>query len=205
MDHEYLIAGKMEKFDGVLTGNAIESLKCDDLDDVLKLQKSQRFKDVMQKVEAALLKGSEVPEHEIGLKDLEYLSEGIELEISIIHNFIRDKYRMKFPELESLVQDPIEYARAVKKIGNETDLTEIDLEGLLPSAIIMAVSVTASTTRGKPLPEEVLQKTVEACDRVLDLDSTRKKVLGFVESKLASIAPNRSAIVGSAAVANLER
>ncbi|MGR6722260.1 hypothetical protein, partial [Aeromonas veronii] len=42
-------------------------------------------------------------------------------------NYIRDKYRLKFPELESLVHHPIDYARVVKKIGNETDLTLVDL------------------------------------------------------------------------------
>ena len=75
-----------------------------------------------------------------------------------IPNFIRVKYRLKFPELESLVHHPIDYARATKKIGNEVDLTVLDLEGLLPAAIIMVISVTASTKSGKPLPEDVLQK-----------------------------------------------
>jgi RNA processing factor Prp31 len=50
------------------------------------------------------------------------LSVDIENEIIIIHNFIRDEYRLKFPELESLVHHPIDYARVVKKIGNEMDL-----------------------------------------------------------------------------------
>ena len=40
----------------------------------------------------------------------------IENEIIIIHNFIRDKYGFKFPELESIVHHPIDYARVVKKI-----------------------------------------------------------------------------------------
>ncbi|KAH9611045.1 hypothetical protein KSS87_006921 [Heliosperma pusillum] len=211
MGNEDLDADKMEDdIDGELAD--IESLNYDDLDNVSKLQKSQRYKDIMQKVEEALLKGSEVPEHGIVLEDdPEYqlivdcnaLSVDIENEIIIIHNFIRDKYRLKFPELESLVHHPIDYARVVKKIGNETDLTLVDLEGLLPSAIIMVVSVTASTTSGKPLPEDVLQKTIEACDRALDLDSARKKVLDFVESRMVYIAPNLSAIVGSAVAAKL--
>ncbi|KNA25411.1 hypothetical protein SOVF_006860 [Spinacia oleracea] len=199
-----------EDIDGELAD--IESLNYDDLDNVSKLQKSQRYTDIMQKVEDALQKGSEVPDHGIVLEDdPEYqlivdcnaLSVDIENEIIIIHNFIRDKYRLKFPELESLVHHPIDYARVVKKIGNEIDLTLVDLEGLLPSAIIMVVSVTASTTSGKPLPEEVLQKTVEACDRAIELDSARKKVLDFVESRMVYIAPNISAIVGSAVAAKL--
>ncbi|KAL2945406.1 U4/U6 small nuclear ribonucleoprotein Prp31-like protein [Bienertia sinuspersici] len=116
-----------EDIDGELTD--INSLNYDDLDNVPKLQKSQRYIDIMQKL----------------IVDCNALSLDIENEIIIIHNFIRDKYRLKFPE--SLVHYPIDYARVVKKIGNEADLTLVDLEGLLPSAIIMVVSVTASTTR----------------------------------------------------------
>ena len=158
--------------------------------------------------------GKEIESSKVGLvteDDSEYqlivdcntLSADIENEIIIIHNFIRDKYRLKFPELESLVLHPIDYARVVKKIGNEMDLTLVDLEGLLPSATIMVVSVTASTTTGKPLSEENLQKTLEACDRALALDDAKKKVLEFVESRMGYIAPNLSAIVGSAVAAKL--
>ncbi|XP_022877243.1 U4/U6 small nuclear ribonucleoprotein Prp31 homolog [Olea europaea var. sylvestris] len=199
-----------EDVDGDLAD--IEALNYDDLDSVSKLQNTQRYTDIMQKVEDALEKGSETSDKGIVLEDdPEYqlivdcnaLSVDIENEIVIVHNFIRDKYRLKFPELESLVHHPIDYARVVKKIGNEMDLTLVDLEGLLPSAIIMVISVTASTTSGKPLPEDVLQKTLDACDRALALDSAKKKVLDFVESRMGYIAPNLSAIVGSAVAAKL--
>ncbi|XP_031492497.1 U4/U6 small nuclear ribonucleoprotein Prp31 homolog [Nymphaea colorata] len=203
-------AGEMEEDDGDMAD--IESLNYDDLDSVSKLQKTQRYADIMQKVEEALEKGSDMSSNAIVLEDdPEYqlivdcnaLSVDIENEIVIIHNFIRDNYRLKFPELESLVHHPIDYARVVKKIGNEMDLTLVDLEGLLPSAIIMVVSVTASTTSGKPLPEENLKKTIDACDRALTLDTARKKVLDFVETRMGYIAPNLSAIVGSAVAAKL--
>ncbi|MED6134528.1 U4/U6-U5 snRNP complex subunit prp31 [Stylosanthes scabra] len=182
----------------------LENLNYDDLDCVSKLQKTQRYIDIMQKVEEALQKGSQVsiqgvileddPEYQL-IEECTALLVDIENEIVIIHNFIRDKYRLKFPELESLVHHPIDYARVVKKIGNEMDLTLVNLEGLLPSDIIMVVSVTASTTTGKPLPEDVLSKTVEACDRALALDSAKKKVLDFVDSRMGYIAPNLSSIV----------
>ncbi|KAJ6710278.1 PRE-MRNA SPLICING FACTOR PRP31 [Salix koriyanagi] len=204
-------AGNMdEDVDGDLAD--IEALNYDDLDSVSKLQKTQRFNDIMQKVENALEKGSDVQDHGMVLEDdPEYqlivncnaLSVDIENEIIIIHNFIRDKYRLKFPELESLVHHPIDYARVVKKIGNEMDLTLVDMEGLIPAAIRMVISVTASTTSGKPLPEEVLQKTIDACNRALALDSAKKKVLDFVETRMGYIAPNLSAIVGSAVAAKL--
>ena len=51
---------------------------------------------------------------------------------------------MAFPELDSLILNPLDYARVVLKLGNEIELTEVDLTGILPSATIMVVTVTAS-------------------------------------------------------------
>uniref|UniRef100_A0A6N2KMZ4 Nop domain-containing protein n=1 Tax=Salix viminalis TaxID=40686 RepID=A0A6N2KMZ4_SALVM len=113
----------------------------------------------MEKVEDALEKGSGVQDHGMVLED-------------------DPEYR--YSELQCIFHHPIDYARVVKKIGNEMDLTLVDMEGLLPAAIRMVISVTASTTSGKPLPEEVLQKTIEACDRALALDSAKKQKLEWV-------------------------
>ena len=124
-------------------------------------------------------------------------------EIVAVHAFIRDRYRAKFPELESLVLHPIDYARVVRAIKNEMDTTEVDLDGVLPSATIMVVSVTGSTTNGQPLSEEVLARTLEACDRALALDEAKQRMLRFVESRMAFIAPNLSAVVGTQVAAQL--
>jgi U4/U6 small nuclear ribonucleoprotein PRP31 len=191
----------------------LESLNYDDLDTVSKLHKTQRYIDIIQKIQGAPEKNTdsssnqgfipeEDPEYQL-IVDCNALSADIENELVIIRNFIRDKYSLKFPELESLVHHPIDYARVVKKIGNEMDLTLVDLKGLLPSAAIMVVSVTASTTGGKPLSEEDLVKTIEACDRALDLDAAKKQVLDFVEGRMGYIAPNLSAVAGSSVAAKL--
>ncbi|CAN8241023.1 unnamed protein product [Cochlearia groenlandica] len=174
----------------------------------------QKVKDVLVKDSKGEEKGTMLEDdHEYYklILDCNHLLVDIDKEIVIFHNFIRDKYRVKFRELESLLQHPIDYARVVKKIGNETDLARVDLRDLLPSSIVMVVSVTALTTKGNPLPEDVLRKMieavaeeVEACDRALDLDTARKKILDFVESKMSgSIAPILSAVVGSDVAAKI--
>ena len=157
----------------------LETLNSDDLYSVSKLHKTQRYADTMQKVEEALgeINGGG-PEYKLIL-DCNKLLADMENEIVIVHNFIRCKYRLKFQELEWLVTQEIDYARVVKQIRNEMDLSVVDLEGLLKPSTIMTVKVTASTTKGKPLPKDVLQKTMDACDRAIDLDSARKKILDF--------------------------
>lgn len=111
-----------------------------------------------------------------------------------ICSFLRQSYGRQFPELESIVQYPIDYARVVKTIGSQTVLTSHD---------VMVVSIAASTTCGNPLPSEELQKAFDACDRVLALDDAKQKLLGFVESRMSFVAPNLSAVVGSAVAGKL--
>ena len=146
-----------------------------------------------------------------------------------VHGYVRDNYRFRFPELESLVLHPVDYARVVQRliIGNDgsndngvsscnnnegnwkvdpdVDITQVDLEGLLPSATIMVVSVTASTTSGAPLSylgnETVdandetlspLKRALLGCEMILRLDEDKKQVQDFVASKMEMIAPNMS-------------
>ncbi|CAO3621879.1 unnamed protein product [Cunninghamella blakesleeana] len=127
----------------------------------------------------------------------------IDNELQTVHKYIRDHYAPKFPELESLVLNVLDYARTVKKIGNEMNITNIDLRSILPSATIMVVTVTATTTAGKPLKEEEWQKTLEACDMALALDDARRKIINYVASRMTIIAPNLSYVVGSATAAQL--
>eukprot|EP00959_Pyramimonas_sp_CCMP1952_P404623 8480081-Pyramimonas_sp.AAC.1 len=150
----------------------IEALNYDRLEAVANLIKTPRYnrvvaaatvgltKDVLPEV-ARLGAVEDNPEYKL-IVECNQLAVDIDNEIAVVHNFIRDKYRLKFPELESLVMHPIDYARVVKAIGNEMDMTVVNLDGLLPSATIMVVSVTGSTTNGKPLDEENLGKALEA-------------------------------------------
>ncbi|KAL6542496.1 hypothetical protein OROMI_024098 [Orobanche minor] len=157
----------------------------------------------MQKAEDALTNTACVGEGELNVECNSLLSVDIDKEIATIHNLIRDKYRSKFPELESLVHDPIDYARLVKKIGNGTDLSLVDLQGLVAPAILIAVSVTATSTGKRPLSEQELQETIDACDRVVALDCAKIRLLEVIERQMGCIAPNLSGVVGAGVAARL--
>eukprot|EP00877_Chromochloris_zofingiensis_P012740 jgi/Chrzof1/771/Cz01g28080.t1 len=192
----------------------IEELNYDDLRAVAKLTSDPHYQDVMQRVRDAVstadmeadnvrtTKLEDDPTYKL-LVECNKLAIDIDNEVVVVHNFIRDKYRLKFPELESLVHHAVDYARVVKRIGNEMDLTLVDLDDLLPAATIMVVTVTATTTSGKPLTTDLLSKCMEGCDMVLSLEDDRQQIIWFVESKMHSIAPNLSAAIGSEVAARL--
>ncbi|KAI7856277.1 hypothetical protein BDC45DRAFT_64265 [Circinella umbellata] len=127
----------------------------------------------------------------------------IDGEIQVVHKFIRDHYALRFPELESLILNPMDYARTVKAIGNTEEISTTDLKSILPSATIMVISVTATTTSGKPLSDQEWKITKEGCDMALALDAAKKKIIDYVESRMALVAPNMSNVVGSSTAAKL--
>ena len=76
------------------------------------------------------------------------------------------------------VHHPVDYSRVVKRIGNEMDLTLLNLDDILPAATVMVVTVTVTTTCGKPLSEENMAKVIQGCDLVLQLDDDKRLVSG---------------------------
>jgi len=137
------------------------------------------------------------------LVDCNRLAVDIDNELAVVHAFVRDKYRLKFPELESLVHHPVDYARVVSRIGNEMDLTLVELEDLLPAATVMVVTVTATTTSGQPLSPALLDKVIQGCAMAFQLDEDKQQIIKFVEGRMQGIAPNLSAAVGTEVAARL--
>ena len=120
----------------------------------------------------------EDPEYNLIVQSNNLASE-MDNEILIVHKFLRDHYSPKFPELESLIPNPLDYAKTVKLIGNAQDISAVDLKSHLPSATVMVVSVTATTTKGRQLTDLELKRVIEACDMAMQLDKDRQKVVIF--------------------------
>ena len=78
------------------------------------------------------------------------------------------------------------------------------LDGILPQATIMVVSVTASTTAGSPLDpssvdpraRQLAKNATEAAEAILRLDAAKASILRLVEARMGSVAPNLSRCAG---------
>jgi U4/U6 small nuclear ribonucleoprotein PRP31 len=200
-----------EAEDKMADDKLLETLRNVDIQKVARLISSDRFKDLIQRIDAQMQQPrtneivgplEEDPEYQLIVESNAIVAE-IHNEIQLIHKYIRDLYAKKFPELESLVLNPLDYARVVKRIGNQLDLTVVELNDIIPAATVMVVTVAASTTSGKALDDEEFKRVIDACDMALNLDDARKKILEYVESRMTFIAPNMSALVGSAVAAKL--
>ena len=124
-------------------------------------------------------------------------------ELSETHRYVVEMYAKKFPELESLIPNKIDYVRTILRIKNETDMTLVDLNDILSAASVMVVSVTGSTTTGQVLSEKNLSLVLNACEEVLQLHQDKLIVLQFIESRMSTLAPGICALVGSRLCAQL--
>lgn len=124
-------------------------------------------------------------------------------ELAALHRELRAKYTKKFPELEKLVPNALDYARCVKAIKNEMDLTTIDLGGILPSSILMVVTISGSTSDGVKLLPEDLKRCEELCDEMIGLESSKNQIVEYIRTRMDDLCPNVAAVVGSHIAAQL--
>ena len=143
------------------------------------------------------------------------MSTSIDNEIILVHKFIRDHYSIRFPELETLITNPLDYARAVAVIGNGpmdnikslAQKTEnaigTSLKSILDGPTLMIVTVEATTSRGREMTEAEAQRVTQACEMTLSLDRAKKVLTDYVQSRMNSFAPNLTALIGSLTAAQL--
>lgn len=97
-------------------------------------------------------------------------------------------------------------SRLYRLLGNDIDTKGQNKEllgGVLPAATCIVVSVTASTTQGKPLEPAELDKILDACNMAEGLHQERINMHQFVENRMTIIAPNLCRIVGAGSAALL--
>ena len=166
--------------------------------------------------ERSLYGGSieENPEYKL-LTQSNSLSTQIDGEIVLVHKFIRDHYSAKFPELENLVTNPIDYAKTVAILGNEPltnvkslaetkdNLVGATLRSVLDGPTLMIVHLEGTTTKGVDMSEKEIQVTLRACQMIFELEKAKKTLIEYVQSRMTAFAPNLTALAGSLLAAQL--
>ncbi|EEP78582.1 conserved hypothetical protein [Uncinocarpus reesii 1704] len=154
------------------------------------------------------------PEYHL-LTESNSLSTSIDNEIILVHKFLRDHYSTKFPELETLITNPLDYAKTVAILGNgplndikslasSTDnLVGTNLRSVLDGPLLMVVAVEGTTSRGKDLSDSELQTVLGACEMMLSLDKAKSILTDYVQSRMNIFAPNLTALIGSLTAAQL--
>jgi len=153
---------------------------------------------------ASRQKEKEEDNHQLVVKSNKYLASLAE-EMGRAHGELSKTYKAKFPELEELLPNHLNYKNAVRVIGNETDLTKVNdkLNEILSSNQIITISVAGSTTLGRQLTEPELHAVDTAANFMEDLLVVQQQLMTFVENSMESLCPSICAVVGSSIAARL--
>ncbi|KAF2632172.1 U4/U6 small nuclear ribonucleoprotein Prp31 [Macroventuria anomochaeta] len=177
------------------------------------LQQIDEVRDKMEEV----MDGESIednPEYQL-LKEANEFSTQIDGEIQAVHKFIRDNYSLRFPYLEELVKNPVDYAKTVAILGNrplddikniaqDTDnVVGAPLRSILDAPSLMVITVEATRASGRELQDIELAAVMTASKLLLNLDKSKHILTEYVQSRMSVFAPNLTELIGSLTAAQL--
>lgn len=117
---------------------------------------------------------------------------------------VREWYGWHFPELTKIVTDNIQYAKVVKLMGNRTNAVNLDFSEILTDDEVEAqLKEAAVISMGTEVNDLDLSNIRELCDQVLALSEYRAQLYDYLKSRMNTIAPNLTALVGELVGARL--
>ncbi|XP_031707944.1 nucleolar protein 58 [Anarrhichthys ocellatus] len=123
-----------------------------------------------------------------------------------LNNYImrcREWYGWHFPELGKVVTDNLVYCKAVRKIGDRTNVAGSDLSDILPEEIEAEVKLAAEISMGTEVSEQDIGNIRHLCDQVIDISEYRTQLYDYLKNRMMAIAPNLTVMVGELVGARL--
>lgn len=136
-------------------------------------------------------------------------------ELTRLHKVLRDHYSVRFPELETLVTNPIDYAKTVailkngplddiKALSSSADnMVDAPLKSILDGPSLIVVALEGTTTRGREMTDSELKVVLDTCQKILKLDRERRALTENIQSRMNQIAPNLATLIGPETAAQL--
>jgi len=92
----------------------------------------------------------------------------------------------------------------IKELAHKTDnIVNASLKSVLDGPSLMVVAVEATTSRGRTLTPAELSRILAACQMTLSLDTAKKTLTTYVQSRMNLFAPNLTALIGSLTAAQM--
>uniref|UniRef100_A0A2P2M339 Nucleolar protein 58 n=2 Tax=Rhizophora mucronata TaxID=61149 RepID=A0A2P2M339_RHIMU len=131
------------------------------------------------------------------------LLDDLDKELNTYAMRVREWYGWHFPELAKIVQDNILYAKAVKLMGSRDNAAKLDFSEILPEEVETELKEAAMISMGTEVSDVDLVNIKELCDQVLSLSEYRAQLYDYLKSRMNTVAPNLTALVGELVGARL--
>ncbi|OAY42175.1 probable nucleolar protein 5-2 [Manihot esculenta] len=131
------------------------------------------------------------------------LLDDLDKELNTYAMRVREWYGWHFPELSKIVQDNILYAKVAKLMGSRENAAKLDFSEILPEEVETELKEASLISMGTEVSEVDLMNIRELCDQVLSLAEYRAQLYDYLKSRMNTIAPNLTALVGELVGARL--
>jgi len=116
---------------------------------------------------------------------------------------LREWYGLHFPELDNIIDSINGYAQIVMAGKRESLTKQVFEDAGFPESKVEMLSLISSKSRGGDISDVNLSIVQAIAKQILDFHDLRKKLEEHVESEMQEIAPNVSAILGTAVGARI--
>ncbi|KAK2364449.1 putative nucleolar protein 5-1 [Trifolium repens] len=131
------------------------------------------------------------------------LLDDLDKELNTYAMRVREWYGWHFPELTKIILDNIQYARAAKLMGDRINAAKLDFSEFLSEEVEAQLKEASVISMGTEIGELDLANIRELCDQVLSLSEYRATLYDYLKSRMNTIAPNLTAMVGELVGARL--
>jgi nucleolar protein 56 len=116
---------------------------------------------------------------------------------------LREWYGLHFPELDNIIDSINGYAQIVIAGKRESLTKQVFEDAGFPESKVEMLSLISSKSRGGDISDVNLVIVQSIAKQILDFHDLRKKLEDHIESEMQEIAPNLSAILGTAVGARI--
>ncbi|KAJ7527674.1 hypothetical protein O6H91_16G065800 [Diphasiastrum complanatum] len=131
------------------------------------------------------------------------LLDDLDKELNTYAMRVREWYGWHFPELGKIIQDNIQYARAVKLMGNRVNGSNLDFSGILAEEVESELKEAVVISMGTEVSDHDLENIKALCEQVISLSEYRAQLFDYLRSRMNAIAPNLTVLVGELVGARL--
>jgi nucleolar protein 58 len=131
------------------------------------------------------------------------LLDDLDKELNTYAMRVREWYGWHFPELAKIISDNILYAKSVKLMGNRINAAKLDFSEILDDDVEANLKEASVISMGTEVSDLDLLHIRELCDQVLSLAEYRAQLYDYLKSRMNTVAPNLTALVGELVGARL--
>ncbi|CEH14947.1 nop domain-containing protein [Ceraceosorus bombacis] len=131
------------------------------------------------------------------------LLDDLDKELNIYAMRVKEWYGWHFPEMGKLITDNIAYSKCVLAMGFRTSCSTTDFSEILPEELEETLKAAAEISMGTEISDTDLSHISSLAEQVVKIGAYRAQLWSYLQTRMANIAPNLTALVGELVGARL--